>query len=93
MKLTTAVLILISFTASAQRVILNKTNRGEFILTLSEKETVTQGFKMLAMLTPLKMKWYDRYVVKDGVTYYKPGIRLSRKTYRVDKGNLVPVRF
>lgn len=91
--ITIVAFVLISLSASAQRVMLNKTNRGELVLTLSEKETVLQGFKMLSVITPLKMKWYDRYVIKGGVVYYRPGIRISRKIYKVEKGNLVPVLF
>lgn len=89
MKLTT-ILILISLTASAQRI---SVNNGEIEMRIDSTESIKSAFKTIARLTPLNMKWYDRYVTQQGVTYYKPGIRFSRKTYRVEKGDLIPVRF
>lgn len=94
MKAITIILfVTLSISSQAQRIIITPNNSGEITLTLTKKETVKDGFKMLAMLIPSDMKWYDRYVVKDSITYYQPGIRFSKKIYKVVDRNLIRVRL
>jgi len=74
------VALLISFSVNAQRL---QVKNGEIQITASSKESVNDAFVLIKKLAPVNMKWYDRYVVKDGKTYYRSPLN-KRKTYLVD---------
>src|SRR6478736_5579625 len=66
-------------TVSAQKIQLST---GEIQLTLknSDSLSVKQAFRIIQHFTPLGKKWYDQYIIFNGVTYYRPGITfISRK--------------
>ncbi len=79
----TLILILLSFTALAQKV---EVGKNSYMALIVDDKKVSEGFKLLRKLRPLKTIWYDLYVIKDGKTYYKPGINLfPKRTYLITK--------
>lgn len=84
------ILILISLSASAQKI---KIQNGYVEIEIDSNQSVMSAFDKLGKMLPHNMKWFDRYVVKQGIKYYQPGIRVLRRVYRIEKGNCIPVRF
>lgn len=78
------VLSIVCFSANAQRVNIKK---GEIEIIANPNESVNDAFALIQKITPVKMKLYDRYVVKDGKTYYRSPLN-KRKTYLVEDSKL-----
>jgi len=76
----TLLLLLISFAGYCQNI---EVKKNEIYISIPDSCSVKSGFKTLAKATSLNMKHYRRYVVRDGVTYFKPGIRLSNRYYQL----------
>lgn len=88
MKKLLIILLFFSLSASAQIKIANCS------VEMDAKEmSVRKSFELLKTAMPLSMWFYDRYVIKDGVTYYRPGFSFLRKNraYIVKPGDLVKV--
>ena len=76
----TLILILLSFTAFSQKI---EVKKNEVWCYLKPNQRIEQGFKLTNKATTFHMKHYRRYVVKDGITYFRPGIRLSNRYYQL----------
>lgn len=56
-------------------------------------KSVRESFGILKIAVPSSMWFYDRYVIKDGITYYRPGFSFIRKNkaFIVKGGDLIKV--
>lgn len=82
-----AFFIMISTFANAQRIDFDKGS----VTVYSDVLTIQESFELTDKLLPWRSRFYDRYVVSNGVTYYRPGLRFIRKprVYVVEaNGNL-----
>lgn len=79
--------LFISIVASAQRI---KVSNGEIEIKALKTESVNDAFEMINKLMSFNIKWYDRYVVKNGKTYYRSFLN-KRKTYLVSDKDLIKI--
>lgn len=89
-KILMIALVLAGFNATAQIKFENAS-----IEIVADTMSIDQGFDFIDTLIPNQIKYFDRYVVKDGVRYYRPGISLrkNKRTYIVkNDGNLILIR-
>ncbi len=49
------------------------------VTVYSDSLSIEQSFKFTDDLLPWQFRYYDRYVVHNGVTYYRAGLRFLRK--------------
>lgn len=86
------VILLLTISASAY----SQISIGDYSVELNAKEmSVRESFALLKTAIPLSMWFYDQYVIKDGVTYYRPGFSFLRKNkaYIVMRGDLIKVQI
>lgn len=62
---------------------------------MKSDKSLKDAFAMLRMMTPGEMFHYDMYIVKNGVTYYRPGLTLMRRNraFLVKDGDLIKIRI
>lgn len=86
-KLLVIIVLLASTEAGAQTFTFNKKS-----VTMKSPDSLSldQSFKMIDLLLPATSFYFDRYVVKNGQTYYRPAFGFFRKpkTYRIIDGSL-----
>jgi hypothetical protein len=65
------------------------------ITVIAKSISVKQAFQLTDKLLSTKTKIYDRYVLKDGVTYYRAGVGVFRKppVYKIVDGKFIKVRI